>query len=805
MIRIKSLKILNILVSLILIGNIKVFATKENLNNSSLKPNSQKSFSNSQINEKELLPKNFEIESLNFNKILTTDYKDDEDIIYFNGKCCMLTNISSNPATEENITVIYPAGIKNEEGLIHLLEHLLTCIGIGKKEGLEQTFWQSFSCNSKNENAGLNAHTRLLNEMNNLAYLLFDVNDYMLNNMDIENIVKDISNELNGNSKAVKDKDTTNREISRMFLEMERKQNPPGIEGIKENIEKEIRDVTLRNLMYDYGGTPEKIKEINHEKVKDFYNKNIVNGKPLIFLQFRNLEKAKKVIGLFKKYLFDYKKEYNITDIGKEKFTDKDYFEMPISKILAKAKNIFKVYEPKDYETKYLAKIKYDIHDLDIYDKEILKCLNKNYLKNTVEEEMKKYKIKDIKTRISTEDEDIFEILIYTDDEEILKEKNIKYILEEISDKAIKNETKESDLDEEALIFVMRNMRDGYYNFLDLATKIMKSSIFYNKPFSKQYFKQNEKDQIEKDIKVFANYIHSQTNDILKRVLNKNIKKKFVIYKREEGDCNLEEINRNIKKPPTILPFFYNNDDVKNIAAILVADEIIIRQLNKNLNDKGKVYIDISASSMINNLEFYGTKIETQNVKEFFDNGEFKNCLEKIQKEKNLYFNQIIEKSKQVVESVEKNLIKYKKSTEEKIKKLKQLKDEKEINLKELEKIKNLNNVSYLVDGMIITKISKEENEEQENLNKLTDQIRLKYKKLICMTKNTNSKELYHEILDLNIELETKDLETCINCLKKIEIVKKQNEKLTADTVKNTLRNIKIKKFDEINKNLMNI
>lgn len=793
--KIKNLKILNILVFLMLIGNIKVFATKENLNNNILK--------NSQINiKKEPSQININMEGLNFNEILSNKYG---DTFYFNEKCCILANIFSDQNMQENITVFYPAMTTNDNGLLHLLEHLLTCLEIGREKGKEQSFWQSLSCDSKNENAGLNAHTRSLNEAANLAYLLFYVNDYMLNNMDIENIVKNISDELNGNSQAVSSEKTTKREISRMFLEMERRQNPSGFGGVREILEKEIRDVTLRNLMYDYGGTPEKIQQIKYEDVKDFYNKNIVNGKPIIFLQFRNLEKAKKVISLFKKYLFDNKKEYNITNIGKEKFVDRDYFKMPISKILAKAKNIFKIYEPTEYETKNLAKIRYDIHDLDIYDKEILKCLNKDYIKNKINEIMREYEIKDIKTRISNEDEDIFELLIYTDNEEILKEKNIKKIVEKISNEVTKHKIIPSDLDENTQKLIMRGIYCGDYDYLDISKKIMKSLIFYNKPFSNQYFKLDEKNQIEKDIKKFAEYINSYSGDILKRVLNENIKKKFVIYKKEEGDCDLAEINRNIKKP-TILPFFYSDENIKNIAAILVADEVIIRQLNKNLNDEGKVYIDIAAPNIINNFEFYGTKIETQNVKEFFDNGEFKNCLEEIQKEKDSYFDQIIKMSGRVIESIENNLKKYEDSVKKAIEILKELKNEKEINIKKLEKVRKLGDISYLNDGMMITKISKEEDIEQENLNKLTDQIRSKYKELRYKMENTNSKvldetakKLYHDILDMNIELETKNLEMCENCLKKIKTIKKQNSELKANIIKNILKNIKIKKFDEVN------
>ncbi len=799
--KIKSLKIFNILVSLILIGNIKVFATKENLNNNSLKNNLQESSTSSQFNKKEHCSTTFNVEGLNFNEVLSNAFG---DIFYFNEKCCILANVSSDPEIKENITVSFPAGTKDDKGLLHLTEHLLTCLGIGK----EQPFWQSFSCSSKNENAGLNAHTMSLNEAANLAYLLFDVNDYMLNNMNIEDIIKDISNELNGNSKAVKNEEITNREISRMFLEMERIQNPPKFEGINGIIKKETRDVTLRKLMYDYGGTPEKIEQIKHSEVKDFYNKNIVNVKPLIFLQFRNLEKAKKVISLFKKYLFDVKKEYNIAKIGEEKFINKDYFEMPISKTFANAKKTFKIYEPKEYETKYLATIKYDIHDLDIYDKEILKCLDENYVKKTIKEIMEKYKIKDLKTHISMVDEDIFEMLIYTDNEEILEEENIKDIIKEITNKIIESKIMSSDLNKETLKMIMYKIYNGDYNFTDISTKIMKSLIFYNEPFSKQYFKLDKKGQFEKNPKTLSNYIGSYIGDILKRVLNENIKKKFIIYKKEEDSRNLEEINRDTKKTPTILPFFYDINDIENIAAILVADEIIIRQLNKNLNDKGKVYIDISASNIINNFDFYGTEIEKQNVKKFFDSGEFKNCLEEIQQEKDSYFDQIIKIAGQVIRSVESNLIEYERSTEEKIKKLKQLIEKKEINLKEFNRIKNSNDISYLDDGMVITKISKEENIEQENLNNITNEIREKYIELTNKIKNTNpenldekTKKLYNDILDMNIKLETKNLETCKNCLKKITSIKNQSSELTANIVKNILQNIDIKKFDEVNNN----
>ena len=93
-------------------------------------------------------------------------------------------------------------------------------------------------------------------------------------------------------------------------------------------------------------------------------------------------------------------------------------------------------------------------------------------------------------------------------------------------------------------------------------------------------------------------------------------------------------------------------------------------------------------------------------------------------------------------------------------------------------------------------------------LNNITNEIRKKYIELTNKIKNTNpenldekTKELYNNILDMNIELETKNLETCKNCLKKITAIKNQSSELTANIVKNILQNIDIKKFDEVNNN----
>ncbi len=781
----KRFKILNIISLIIIfsyINNIKSFAQNEN-------------------NFVEKINEEINIKGLNFKEISFDE--ETKERVYYNEKYnTIITNGVKNDNNQKIGHISFQMGLKDNEGRPHAVEHLL-CSGQLFENKNKIKNWFGLSTASGNGYSGSNAYTyNLLDTVGNVQFEL----DLKLFKKENENEFKKFVDIFLGKAKFLSDnKEIFKREIknkvngkivSRILHELLNKDS---------KIEKGMK--TRADDIFYAGGKYQEMKKVTFKELKDFYFKYIVNGMPCLFLQVENLEQAKRPIELFKKYYFEKKKNYNISDKGKMKeikfFTKGKLYE-------ELKNNSFKYLEekggqPQEKIAKYVCEETYKIKDYDEIKNTCFSFLDiDNFLKKAVD--VKKYGFEKIELNVGEEGELCFKIFGNNKkffEKDVIEEKLGK-INEDILGYLEQNKiTLEDMIKGNRKEYLEENIKKRKINSTMIYNKILKSLVENKTSFSKKYFTLDKNGKILNDYNVYERNFEESCNNLIKNTL-KEKPEKIRVYensaKKHDKDEKIEVIQK--KK----LPYKINSN---NAVESIITEEIIIEKLLRDLSQKGLIYCSVYGSFVLNEHMHSLFDSEIEIIKSFFKK-EFKRLLKNLKLEDS-YIKGKVEIYKNISQQEQKNLDISEKNHTNILNLLKDVLNEKKLNIK---KVKNLVaeienfNYDFLNETIMVIKLEKKDYEKLEKIQKDSEKNIceiFKYFYTYCtksidkrLDKKTN--EEYLKILTKQMNLE-KEL------LKYIKILKQKNKKqvneinnLKIENIKKTLKNVAVEDFDIINK-----
>ncbi len=720
-------------------------------------------------------------------------------------------------------TISFLSPLENGCGGAHINEHNLSeySVNIG---------WYAFEVSNTNDEIGMNAYTTHFDKKNNIIKLDLDLKGKSIVD---EEFVKKLCDVLNGKGNYAKTfKKLFDIEKFRVMSEMHGHQY-----GLKDGGTGSIlvsESFRLSNKeKFDLGGYYNEVKNVSCEDAWKFFEKYVAKGTPTLYLKFKDMEQAKKSLAFFKKYYFDYKTEENCKSIkpGKNKIDD-DFIKFPnISKEYAETTKMFElgVGEDGNKETKKaknLVKIKYDVYDFDDWKKECIGCYNEDYLSNLpkINELNKKYGFKGIKILKGGSN---LLLSIYTDNRKVLTEEKLKEIEKEIVDIIIgyidRNEIKFEDLiNAKKYERIRQGMKENDFCLAGIAEDVVKSYILEGKPFSKKYFRFNEKGELENNPKVFEKYCKENYTKILKEALEKT-KRKIYIYEREDGEYDVVKDfvdNTSCRYLPlNVRPVNgKKNFDSKEEFAIAqgFVEEIIAELAYRKW--RGEFYSRFMRTSLVfNRFDFFPrSELDIKNFERI--------CKKDLKVElKNLklddsYLNKKIDIYKNILKKYEKSLVLTEKLQKEKIQKKRDLLNKKEISFKDIRKSNERPvDISPLREALVFVKLNYSEkikleekfeelyNEDikvqkimQEVHNKTKNKATSLDKKTINMFKKCLKTGLKVRELYLNY---TKALLEKIRKMQKIKVnLNGKKGKLTPEYIKAIIKNVEVLDYDKVNK-----
>ncbi len=854
----KILKILSISTALTLFLNITTFATKNNKNltqnkkqienikflNKKTKRNKKRNKKqneninlpkkeNDDIKEKNSIPSQenniTEIGGVKFKKLFTTP---ERISLYFNENNRMVT-LTNEEDNETKCTIAFPVKVKNNEGKPHCVEHLLTSNNLGVIAP-----WKSlYDVNDKNADSGINAFTNIFDLDNDIALVVINLDKNTLHNKEK---MEYLGKQLTGYADFLNDNmHTFNREIlnkifgketSRILLEMYGKENP------SENNEdalffKETKEIR-KKFGLDPGGVYKEMLKNNFDEIKDYYFENIVNNKPTIHLKVKNLEEASEPISLLEKFYFSKRKDKETKNMIEEKKENKDYFEIDVSPIYAKRTGLFNYFEIKDgistpKKSDGNITIEYIIPNFTEKKVKTINCLKPKFIQKIFDE--KNCPFLDISFFAESNK---LKLTLLPKNEEIMNKKEVEKAVEDVSTKIIeyleKNKIQKTDIEEQFLNAFKNKMKNNFYeDSYKFADNITKSYLADNKPFSEKYFIVDKNGQFENNTEKLDEYLINNCGEILKETLKEN-KKRIIVYKLNKEKFNEKE-NKFIEPNKRLFfPITYNKKFMEKVndATMDVANEIIIESLlNKGLKETGLTYVSIDDSPIkgrfIHRCE---TDMEKQNIKDFFEKRMFKKMLQDLLKKiegnsKDKYIEGKIKYFKDtILKNVENSLKTDKEKVENYIESLKKIKNIKNLtrdDITDQEKTEILlsRTVESIECAETLIKISEKEldsiskNRDNETKKMIEKQENLR-NAINSRTKDDTlnnridekTKKIYHEKLDLYIEILNNQIAEYDKYIEKIGEIKKQAEKLKIDDIKEALKNVEEKSFEEMNK-----
>lgn len=742
-----------------------------------------------------------EIEGLKFKGICINS--ETNEPIYYNEKYNII--LTKGDSLEGHIDFITP--VKDKKGKPHAVEHLLFSNFIGSKKNKKKK-WFSIGISFNNEFGRNNAFT--CNLLDRTAIIQFNFSKELLKKGFEKEFQKFVDMFLGKAEFLIDNFEIFKREIkntfagkvfSRILHELLNRENPKDSEGL---FNKAIS--ITQDERYDAAGLYEETKKLTFKELKDFYFKYIVNNIPCLFLKFSDLEEAKRVIHLFKKYYYDKKENFNIPEAEKNKIFD--YFKK--IKLPKEMNNYFFKYSKTNNNKKiekmsnYVLEAEYELKDFNDLKDWCFSFLDiEKFLKKAVD--IKKYGFKNI--TFSNDENDRLVLKIYGDDRKLFERKtlenNLKKIEKDIINYINKNKITLDDIEKQGREkTIEEQIKKREYNISIIYRKILKSLAKYKTPFSEKYFTLDEDGKILNNYKKYIEYFEKNCSNIIKNSLEKNpIKIRVYEKSKENFDEKKAENFKQIK-----LPYKINS---KNIAKAIIAEEIIVEFLTENLSDKGLIYVAIVGSNILNDHMHGLFNSEIEIFRNFFKK-DFEKLLKNLKLDDS-YIKNKIELYEKVAKKEQKNLETIEKETKASISSLKEILKDKNLNVKKIDKIIDITTEKIKINALLceiisVVKLEKKDYEKVEEIIKnLNDIITNEFPKIRKdiqdnekLDKKTNEK--YRNLFNKEINLEQ-------NLLKYIELLKTKNQKqinesktIKTGEIKEILKNITVEDFDLVNK-----
>ncbi len=705
-------------------------------------------------------------------------------------------------------TICFSAPVKDSKGLLHLMEHLLSDYTVLKQ-------WFSLGSSDIIDEIGMNAYTYFLDEKNNIAEMELDLSEKFLYD---ENLIKKLSKILLGKADFLKDPEILKNEQARVMIEQHGRRNLKEGSGTEDFMQVEGKKI-LDEIKYDPGGIYEDVKNVTFDEVKNFYNRYVVDANAVMYFEFKNLKDAAKSIALFKKYYLDKKKNFKLTETGKDKLK-KDFVEFELSPEYAERTNKFRFFKgeegnKKTAKTKNRVDVEFLVYDLLYYKQLCLSCINDEYF-DDIEE------IKDLKKKYGFEKimfmkaKDTYNLSIYTNNKKNLKEENIKKAVDEICEILI-NHIDNKDIKLEDILSVRdmdgikKQIEERDYDFVKIINDINMSYILEGRPFSERFFRFNREGKLEGNPKVFEKYFKENYKKVLKEIFQ-NVKKKFLVYKRKEGKYDKEADFVKDKNFYIPIKFIFKTSSGEKLDSALqaISEEIIAEKI---FNEKLKrlFYNPFCGNFVFNRFIFpIQSNLEIETLRKIC-----KKDLKKYIEGLNLsdsYVDKKIELYRKILNLTEKELISAKDLLEEKIKMQEKLLAKNKISFKDIKKIsEKVVNLEAISQAEYFLKLDykemikkRKDNEKYAQINsKISSKARDIYVNIKKGSKMLDEKTMtmFKKQLKADIEFDKFNLNLAKNCLKKMEmLINSQAKKITKKDVRECLKNVVVKDFDLINK-----
>ncbi len=779
--RFKILNILSLIVLISYIDNIKSFAKIQN----------------SVINKVEK-GQEVNIKGLNFKRI-SFDEETKESVYYNERYNIIITSGVKSDNNQKIGHISFQMGLEDDEGKPHGVEHSLYSNQLFENKD-EKKNWVGLSTASGNGYSGSNAYTyNLLDSVGNVQFefdrKLFEKEnekefpkfvDIFLGKVKFlldreETFKREIKNKVNG------------KIVSRILHEILAKDS---------KIEKGM--ITRADDIFCAGGKYQEIKKVTFKKLKDFYFKYIVNGMSCLFLQVENLEQAKRPISLFKKYYYQKKKNYNISDLGKKKKVE--FFKK--GKLYEGIKDkSFKYLEGKGGKqrekiSKYICEETYKIKDYDEMKNTCFMFLDiDNFLNKAVD--IKKYGFE--KIELNVEEEGVLCLKIFGNDEKLFEkdiiEEKLKKIKEDILNFIELNKiTLEDMVKGNRKEYLEENIKKRKINSTIIYNKILKSLVETKIPFSKKYFTLDKNKEILNDYKEYEKNFEENCNSLIKDGLKEKPEKIRVYENVVKEQEKIEEIEK--KK----LPYKINSN---NIVESIITEEIIIEKLLRDLSRKGLIYCSVNGSYVLNEHMHLLFDSEIEIIKSFFKK-EFKKLLKDLKLEDS-YIKDKVEIYKNISQQEQKNLDILENKHKNIVSSLKNVLNEKKL---KMEKVKNLIEeiekfkYDFLNETIMVIKLEKKDYDKLEKIQKESDKNMGEiFRYFYTYYKRSTDKKLDDKINKEYFKILAKQMNLEEEILKYIKILKQKNKKqiekikdLKIENIKKTLKNVTIEDFDIINK-----
>ena len=799
----KVLYVLNVAALLMLMISVSTYAKGDNLIGTQIKGVDFE-------NNLKLTGKVVEIEGLKFIEFLQNKKNGKKIYLSMDYFCPFLLEIGEY-GYNENIkkgVICFSSPIKNNKGLLHFMEHLLvSCI--------ENRKWFTLGVSDNIEGIGLNAYTDYLDEKNNIAEMELDLSEKFLND---EDSIKKLSKTLLGDADFLKNPEMLKDEQARIMIEQHGRRNLKEGDGVEAFVELEGRKI-LDKTKYDVGGIYDDIKNVSFDEVKDFYSRYIVDASPTLWFKFRNLKDAAKSVALFKKHYLDKKKNFRLTETGRDK-SKKDFVEFEISPEYDKAIRKFEFFKEekgnkKVFKTKNRVDVEFSVYDFLYYKKLCLLCINNDYFDNIKElqELKKKYGFEKIRFAKA---KDTYNLSIFTNNDKILKEENIKKIVDEICEILINHiNNKEIKLEDILSVrdmdVIKKQIEEEDYALSEIINNINMSYILEGKPFSKKFFKFNKEGKIENNPKVFEEYFKENYKKILKEIFQHS-KRRFLLYKKKEGRCFKKAGFSKRKEFYLPIKFIFKTFSGEKLDSALqtILEEIIAEKV---FNEKYKrlFYTSFRGSSELNRFVFpIQSNLEIETLRKIC-----KKDLKKNISGLNLSDSYIDRKIKLYIDfliSSEKNLMVAKNSLEKKIESQKKLLRKKEIGFGDIEDLEEVVvNKEPIKEADFFLKIDYDELIKRKKIIEKNNKMNLEansqakdiYANIENRAKTLDKKaiKIYKKQLEADIKVNSFHLDLIKDRLKKMkELINGQAKKITKKDIKECLKNVVVEDFDLVNK-----
>lgn len=721
-----------------------------------------------------------------------------------------------------------------EKGIPHFTEHEMFIPMfeyLQKKRGGLSTFMSPII----DKTDDVNALTYIFDGPNNIGTLDLLINKNMMKDEKIANVV---FKELLGNPtyrndggylfrREVKNK-YKGKITSRALIEMYGKSNKSKYnDGTDSKIAVENWDL-INKLKYIPAGDYNGMKEVTMKDIDNFYDKYIYNGFADISYTFHSLEEAKNVISLTKRCYLDKKKKANITSKGKDKF-EGDYIKTKVSPEQSVEYGDFKYTvgeegNKKVKESKYTALVNLEDAELNLFERFCLICLKTDYIQKLLN--IKKYGF--LKMTNFSNGGSLY-LRIWSDNKKALEEENIKSALEDIKNTVIKH-VKENgidfkeDIDKEVLKNRRKVLKKKDYCLSLLSRNILNSYILEKVPFSRKYFKFNKEGQIEDNPKVFEKFLKENCADVVKRIFSRG-KIKIGVTEKGKGEYKEEDYK---ESKLTFLPIMYDLDK-KNLykqrlirLAIFCSDEVLLKYLENKMIDLGIIYHSLIQTCFLNKYGYGLNDLEIENIRNYFNSGDCKKDYDELVKkldDKSLdkYLDEVVKKSKEVLDKVCENLENNMTPCKDHIKQLEKLKDKKEITFKDMDNVVEKNKASSdpALDATVFIKLGEEEYKKNEEEKKKERKIILETQKMLenrarrfkegAKKLDPKSRDEYKEFLGKRIKRLKEMLEKNEKYLKEIKEMKQEikNNKLDKEDIKHIIKSVKFLKFDQVNSEIL--